>query len=108
METSLYQSLKLEIVEFFSLSKDAIHVHIGLTVFMVSLLLISKAKATIKCLLPVILVAICMELLDLYDDQKSLGYLRLSNSVHDIVNTLVWPIIIWLLLRIKYVHEEDL
>jgi len=108
MKTSFYQSLKLEIVELVDLSKDAIHIHIGLAVFFMSVLLMSRNKITIKCLIPVFLVAISMELLDLYDDQRSLGFFRFSNSLHDLINTLIWPIIIWLLFQIKFRHKNGL
>jgi hypothetical protein len=32
MTTSLYQHMKLQIVDFSGLSKDAIHIHIGLII----------------------------------------------------------------------------
>lgn len=108
MKTSLYQSLKLEIVELVYLSRDAIHIHVGLAVFFISILLMSRKKITIKCLFPVLFVAISMELLDLYDDQRYLGYFRFNNSLHDLINTLIWPMIIWFLFQTKFVRKKDL
>lgn len=41
-----------------------------------------------------------MEILDLKDDWQSLGYMRWSASIHDIVNTAIWPVIIVLLFKV--------
>ncbi|WP_339722666.1 hypothetical protein [uncultured Paraglaciecola sp.] len=102
METSPFQGLKLQIVELLSLSKDAIHIHIGMSVFIVAVCVLSKGRITFKCLLPVFIVAAGMEAMDLYDDFNSLGYCRWGNSLHDFINTSLWPVIIVVLVtRLK-------
>jgi hypothetical protein len=99
METSPFQSLKLQIVEFLSLSKDAIHIHIGMSVFIFTVLLVGKGKITVKCLLPVFVVAFGLEAIDLFDDFTSVGDFRWFNSLHDFINTSLWPVIIVLLVQ---------
>lgn len=94
MEMSSFQSLKLQIIEIVGLSKDAIHIHIGLGVFILCVLLFGKGNITFKCLLPVFVVALGMEIMDLYDDYYSVGYFRWINSLHDFINTSFWPFII--------------
>ena len=74
METSAYQNLKLVILDVLSLSKDAIHIHIGLLVFFLAIVLWRRGQPDILALLPVFLVAGGMEVLDLRDDLGSLGY----------------------------------
>ncbi|OKY26603.1 hypothetical protein [Thalassotalea sp. PP2-459] len=91
METSPYQGLKLTILEFLSLSKDAIHIHIGLLVFFLAVLLWRRGRPDILALLPVFVIAGGMEVLDLQDDWASLGYMRWSASLHDLINTIFWP-----------------
>ena len=91
METSPYQQFKLIVLEMLSLSKDAIHMHVGLGVFVLAILLWRRGRVDVLALLPVFLVAGVMEALDLFDDMASLGYLRWSASVHDMVNTTFWP-----------------
>ena len=92
--SSFYQSLKIEVVEFLNLSKDAIHVHIGLFVLLASIIMIGKGKIKPICLVPVLVVASLMEALDLYDDARSIGHLRLDASFHDLLNTCFWPTLI--------------
>ena len=97
MDSSFYQSLKLQILQHVSLSKDAIHIYIGMIVFLIAIFLLNKRRIGWRCLIPVIVVAVFMEVMDLYDDLKSLGYPRWGASVHDIVNTILWPSILTLL-----------
>jgi uncharacterized membrane protein YczE len=91
METSAIQSLKLVIVHSVGLSKDALHVYVGLVVFFVACGLLRKRKGLATPLLVVVLVAVAGEMLDLRDDLGSLGHWRWAASVHDIVNTVFWP-----------------
>jgi hypothetical protein len=91
METSAYQNLKLIILDVLSLSKDAIHIHIGLLVFFLAVVLWRRGRFDVLAVLPVLLVAGAMEVLDLRDDLGSLGYMRWSASLHDLINTVFWP-----------------
>ena len=94
METSAYQNLKLIVLDVLSLSKDAVHIHIGLLVFFLTVVLWRRGQLDILALLPVFLVAGAMEVLDLRDDLGSLGYMRWSASIHDLVNTVFWPTLV--------------
>ena len=97
METSVYQNLKLIILDVLNLSKDAIHMHLGLLVFFLAVVLWRRGRFDVLALLPVFMVASAMEILDLHDDLVSLGYMRWSASLHDLINTLFWPTIIVIL-----------
>ncbi len=108
METSFYQSLKLDIIKLVDLSKDAIHVHIGLVVFFVAVLLWKKGKITASCIFPVLVLAFGMEAMDLFDDYRSVGYMRWLNSAHDIINTILWPLLIVLFFKIRLVSAKNL
>ncbi len=94
MDTSFYQGLKLILLDALNLSKDAIHMHIGLIVFFLAVVVWKKGRLELACILPVLLAALTMEVLDLYDDLNSLGHMRWSASFHDILNTIFWPFVI--------------
>ncbi len=83
-----------------SISKDAVHVYVGLTVFFLAVVVWKKGRIVSACLIPVVVAALAMEVLDLYDDWQSLGHLRWAASVHDIVNTSLWPVVIVVLVKI--------
>lgn len=98
-DTSLVQALKLDIVAMTGLSKDALHVYFGLIVWLLAAALRRKSIATIQPWFMVLLAALVVEAFDAFDDWRSLGRWRMGASVHDIVNTLVWPTVLALLAR---------
>ena len=105
METSTCQSIKLIILSLVGLSKDAIHIYIGLLCFFILLIVFKKPIDSWQLLIPVLIVSVAMESLDLRDDLLSLGYFRWSASLHDIVNTMFWPLAIVLLFKFRLVRS---
>lgn len=101
MDTSNFQTIKLAVVGFTGLSKDALHVYVGLTVFLVVALVHKRRLRSLWTVGSVLLVASLGELLDMRDDLTSLGHWRWRASLHDIVNTTFWPMVLWVLLRTK-------
>jgi hypothetical protein len=99
METSIVQATKHAIVTATGLEKDALHVYVGLTVFFVVAVLFKKSLRSLWPCLVVLAVAIAGEILDMRDDLASLGYWRWKASLHDLVNTQFWPVVILLLAR---------
>ena len=106
MNTSHYQLIKIHILSFSNLSKDAIHIHIGLIVLFISMLILRKYLGSLKALIPVLIVATAMEALDLRDDLNSLGRLRWTASLHDLVNTLFWPVVIVLMFKMRFIKAK--
>ena len=94
---SEYQEAKRIIVSILELSKDSIHMHVGLIVFFLAVVLWKKGSIEARCLIPVVIVASLMEILDLRYDYVSLGHFRLNAitaSIHDLINTTFWPVVI--------------
>lgn len=92
-----FQQLKLVIVELLSLSKDALHVHVGLFVFVAAILLLGGRRTPWLAWLAAAAVAAGLEVLDLRDDLTTAGHPRWLASLHDLVNTLFWPTVLTLL-----------
>ncbi|KQT31050.1 hypothetical protein [Methylophilus sp. Leaf414] len=99
METSAIQSIKLAIVAATGLSKDALHIYVGLAVFLVAAIVFRKPLRSNVPWFVVVSVAITGEVLDMRDDIASLGYWRWGASLHDILNTLFWPSVFLLLAK---------
>ena len=87
------------------MSKDAVHIYIGLIVFFIYVVIFKKSLSSLKNLIPVLIVAVAMESFDLWDDFQSLGHCRWLASLHDIINTIFWPFIIVLLFKIKLLKK---
>jgi hypothetical protein len=96
---SAFQSMKHEIVHFVSLSKDALHIYVGIGAFVVASAFSRKGMRAVFPLVTVAVLAIAGELLDSRDDMRKLGRWRYLSSLHDIANTMFWPVALWLLAR---------
>ena len=105
MNASFYQNFKLTILSLVHLSKDAVHIYIGLLVLFLWVLVSRKALRSFKVLVPVFLVAVVMELLDMRDNYHSFRAYRWSASFHDILNTSFWPVIIVLLFKFRLIKS---
>src|SRR5471030_1666390 len=94
METSAAQAIKLAIVSATGLSKDTLHVYVGLAVFLAAALVLRKPLRSPLPWLVALVIAVLGEIVDMRDDISSLGYWRWAASVHDIVNTIFWPTVL--------------
>ncbi|MDF3019505.1 MAG: hypothetical protein K0Q92_808 [Steroidobacteraceae bacterium] len=98
-DSSFVQALKLDIVGFTGLSKDALHIYVGLGVWLLAAALFRRSIATLRPWLAVLVVACGIECFDALDDWRQLGRWRYMASLHDVVNTLFWPTVLALLAR---------
>jgi hypothetical protein len=103
MEISTVQAIKLAIVSATGLSKDALHIYVGLAVLLAAAAILRKPLRSIIPWLVVLIVAVSGELVDMHDDIASLGYWRWGASLHDVLNTLFWPTVLVLLARLGVV-----
>ena len=99
MAMSPFQSFKHDVVQFAALSKDALHVYVGLVVFLAVAAFARKGLRSTWALLAVVAVAVVGEILDLRDELRDHERLKWWASVHDLLNTCFWPLVLWLLAR---------
>lgn len=99
MEISAVQSIKLAIEEVAGLSRDALHIYVGLGVFLVAVVVSRKPLRSSVPWFAVLAVAVAGELVDMIDDLGRLGTWQWSASLHDVLNTVFWPTALWLFAR---------
>lgn len=99
MAMSTFQGFKHELVQIADLSKDALHVYVGLTVFLAVAAIARKGLRSTAALLVVVVVAVAGEVLDLRDEWHVHEHLKWGASLHDLLNTCFWPLVLWLLSR---------
>jgi len=107
METSAVQSIKLAIVAATGLSKDALHIYVGLAVFLAAAVVLRKPLRSIVPWLVIVAMAIAGEVLDMRDDVASLGYWRWGASLHDIINTIFWPTVLFLIAKFGFFQTSS-
>jgi cell shape-determining protein MreD len=99
MDLSFIQDAKLAVVELTSLSKDALHVHVGLLVYFAATLLARRRLRSFLPLLAVVLVALLGEAVDYTNETARHGRWDRNDSIRDLVNTTFWPAVLFLVLR---------
>jgi len=93
------QSVKLWLVEHAGLAKDALHIHIGLLLFVGSALVFRCSVRSWKPWAVVFAAALIGEAWDLRDSLVHHTPIALWANVHDIWNTMLWPSLMVLLAR---------
>ena len=96
---SSFQDFKILLVDSFGLSRDTLHVYVGLFIFFGTALIFKLPLRDIRPVLVVLLAACVGELWDIYDTERVGARQVYAGNWHDIWNTMFWPIVIMLLAR---------
>lgn len=107
METSGYQQFKQIVLDLLPLSKDAVHVHLGFAIFVTTVLVLRRPMRSFGALVPGLVVAALMEVLDLRDDLATTGDMGWGASLKDMINTNLIPVAIVLLARWRDRTRDD-
>jgi hypothetical protein len=98
-EVGALQEAKLWLVVHLGLAKDALHIHIGLLVFLGCALLLRWPLRSWKPWLVALAVTLAGEAWDLADSLRLGARIRLWANWHDVWNTMLWPSAMLLLAR---------
>ncbi|RKG34437.1 hypothetical protein D7V21_06705 [Acinetobacter guerrae] len=101
MYDSKFQEFKIYIVHFTHLARDALHIYAGLLAFLCVAFLDKRQLKSVWALVAVMFIAMGAELLDARDDFINYGYWRFDASLHDLLNTIFWPLVLWLIAKFK-------
>ncbi len=94
VESGAFQGIKLSLLQFFGLDKDALHVHIGLAIFILVRLCWRWRGGWIVAWLCALAAALGGEWLDV-KGHYAIGVPRPDNEHwHDIWNTMLWPTVL--------------
>lgn len=91
VKTSEYQLFKLRVLDVIPITKDAAHIYVGMACLFLALLVFRAPLRSYRALIPGLIAALAMEVLDLRDDRAGLGHFRWSASLKDVVNTNLVP-----------------
>jgi hypothetical protein len=98
---SPYQQLKTQILAAVGLSKDSVHLYIGIGCFLLSILVLRFAPTAYRSLLLGLVVSLAMEAMDLRDNVRYRETTRVLASLHDLVNTNLLPYLVVVSLRLR-------
>jgi hypothetical protein len=98
---SPYQQLKNVILSVAGLSKDSVHIYIGIGCFLISILVLRFPPTAYRSLALGLLVSLTMEALDLRDNVHYREMTRAAASAHDLLNTNLLPYLVVVALRLR-------
>jgi len=94
-----FQIFKLQIVGWLGLAKDAVHIYVGLAVFLGAALIFRRSLRDWLPLAAVLAAAVGGEIWDIYDTLSQGDPVRWDKSWHDVWNTTLTPFILFLIAR---------
>jgi hypothetical protein len=93
------QQSKLWVMDLVDLPKDALHIYVGLFVFLAVAVIFRRPIAGRVPILAVLAVAFAGELWDVIDTINAHERIYWWRNWHDVWNTMFWPAILFLLAR---------
>jgi hypothetical protein len=96
---SAFQQAKMALVHLLGLSKDALHIYVGLTVFLAAAALSRRPLGSWVPIAAVVGAALAGEAWDLIDTHAAGARPHWDRNWHDVWNTCFWPSLLFLLAR---------
>lgn len=88
----MLNALKTDLSELLHLSKDALHVHLGLAIYLIVFLTLSQGRRHWLPWATVLAFELVNEAVDIF--HHGLSTAELGGSAKDIVNTMLWPTVL--------------
>jgi hypothetical protein len=98
-KVSMLNNLKILLTDLLHLSRDALHIHAGLGIYVIAILVLRRGPASVLPWLVVLCFEMINEVLDLYHE------VDFSGAIVDILNTMLWPTIA--LVTVKYLARKS-
>jgi hypothetical protein len=102
-----FQSGKLWLQDLVGLSKDALHIYVGLAVFLLALALLRAPLRDWRPVAAVFAVALTGEVWDLIEWTTRGRPVQWPNHWHDLWNTCFWPLVLFALARWTEVLKRE-
>ena len=95
----MYNALKTQLSELLSITKDALHIHIGLAIFLGAALIFRRSLASWLPWLALLAFEFANELMDIFHFHGGAIGFEVGDSLKDILNTMFWPTVVLLAAR---------
>ena len=95
----MFQQAKISLVHLVGLPKDALHIYVGMLVFLLAAILFRAPLKSWKPIAAVALAALAGEIWDVIDTVNIGARVVWARNWHDIWNTCFWPFVLFLLAR---------
>ena len=103
----MIDQLKALLVLLSGLTRDSLHIQIGLAAFFLCALILRVPLSNWKPLALVFVLELINELLDIRRNLMLYSYVGWRDTLHDIVNTTLWPTLIFVMVRYGIVFRRQ-
>lgn len=93
----MYNTLKTQLSEFLGITKDALHIHIGLAIFLGVALVFRRSLASWIPWLVLLAFELVNELMDIF--HEGIAGFAMGDSLKDVLNTMFWPTVVFIAAR---------
>lgn len=94
-----FQQVKVALVQLLGLPKDALHIYVGLAIFLVSAAVLRRPLGSWLPIAAVAAAALAGEAWDLIETRAAGVRPHYDRNWHDVWNTCFWPAVLFLLAR---------
>lgn len=95
----MYNALKTQLSELLGITKDALHIHIGLAIFLAVALVFRRSLASWVPWLALLAFELANELMDVFHLHNGAIGFEIGDSLKDILNTMFWPSVVLIVAR---------
>jgi hypothetical protein len=96
---SPFQQGKVALVQLLGLPRDALHIYVGLAIFLLAAALLRRPLASLVPIGAVVAAALVGEAWDLIETRAAGARPHYGRNWHDVWNTCFWPAVLFLLAR---------
>ena len=87
----MYNTIKTELAVWLGISKDALHIHLGLAIFIVLVVLARRGPGSWIPWLGVFAFELINEAMDIFHWHEGAFSFEIGDSFKDLANTMFWP-----------------
>ena len=98
-QDAMYNTLKTELSDLLGISKDALHIHLGIAIFLIAALVFRRSLANWIPWLVLLAFELVNEFIDIFHLHEGTVSFELEGSLKDILNTMFWPTIVLIIAR---------
>lgn len=100
----MYNAIKTEVAGILGMTKDALHIHLGLAIFFGLVILLRRSPASLIPWLGVLAFELVNELMDIFHWHGGGFSFEVGDSLKDVLNTMAWPTVA--LLTFRYLERR--
>lgn len=104
--TSLYNALKTDLADLLGITKDALHIHLGLAIFALIIVIFRRSPGSVLPWLGVLAFELANELLDIFHWHEGAFSFEIGDAFKDVANTMFWPTVAMLAFRIVAARQN--